>query len=346
MMGTEKKITAAITGVGGYVPDYILDNDELSRMVDTNDEWIMTRIGIKTRHILKGEGIGTSYMGVRAVRELLEKTGTDPMEVDLVICATVTPDMHFPSTANLISYKCGIMNAYAFDMSAACSGFLFALQTGAQYVMNGMKKVVVVGADKMSSIVNYKDRATAPIFGDGAGAVLLEPNSEGLGVQDADLHSDGGGFIHLHMKAGGSAYPASKETLRRGWHTIYQEGQAVFKAAVSKMAESAMEIMKRNDLSADDIRYLVPHQANLRIIDATARRMGLSADKCMLNIQRYGNTTAATLPLCLWDYESRLRKGDNLIFAAFGGGYTWGALYLKWAYDGAIPNLCPETRGN
>lgn len=336
----EKKITAAITGVGGYVPDYILDNEELSRMVDTNDEWIMSRIGIKTRHILKGDGIGTSYMGIRAVRELLEKTGTDPLDVELVICATVTPDMFFPSTANLISYKCGIMKAFAFDVSAACSGFLFALQTGAKYIEGGMKKVIVIGADKMSSIVNYKDRSTSPIFGDGAGAVLLEPSTDGLGVLDADLHSDGGGFIHLHMKAGGSAYPASRETLKRGWHTIYQEGQAVFKAAVSKMAEAALEVMKRNGLTADNISYLVPHQANLRIIDATARRMGLPADKCMINIERYGNTTGATLPLCLWDYESRLKKGDNLILAAFGGGYTWGALYLKWAYDGALPHKC------
>ena len=338
----KNKITAAITGVGGYVPDYVLDNEELSRMVDTTDEWIMARIGIKTRHILKGEGIGTSYMGIRAVRELLEKTNTDPMDVDLVICATVTPDMFFPSTANLISYKCGIMNAFAFDISAACSGFLFALQTGSKYIEGGLKKVIVVGADKMSSIVNYKDRSTSPIFGDGAGAVLLEPNVEGMGIQDADLHSDGGGFIHLHMKGGGSAYPASRETLRRGWHYVYQEGQSVFKAAVSRMADSASEIMKRNNLTSDDIRFLVPHQANLRIIDATARRMGLSAEKCMINIQRYGNTTAATLPLCLWDYESRLKKDDNLIFAAFGGGYTWGALYLKWAYDGNTPNKCGD----
>ncbi len=334
----ENKITAAITGVGGYVPDYILDNEELSRMVDTTDEWIMTRIGIKTRHILKGEGIGTSYMGIRAVRDLLEKTNTDPADIQVVICATVTSDMSFPSTANLISYQCGIMNAFAFDVSAACSGFLFALQTGAQYVMNGMKKVIVIGADKMSSIVNYKDRATCPIFGDGAGAVLLEPNTEGFGIRDANLHSDGGGFIHLHMKGGGSAYPASKETLKRGWHTIYQEGQPVFKAAVSRMSEAALEVMARNGLTSDDIRYLVPHQANMRIIDATARRMGLPADKCMVNIQQYGNTTAATLPLCLWDYERKLRRGDNLILAAFGGGYTWGALYLKWAYDGNLPN--------
>lgn len=306
----EKKITAAITGVGGFLPDYVLDNEELSRMVDTSDEWIMTRIGIKTRHILKGDGIGTSYMGVRAVRELLEKTNTDPMDVDLLICATVTPDMFFPSTANLISYKCGIMNAFAFDLSAACSGFLFALQTAAKYIEGGMKKVIVVGADKMSSIINYKDRATSPIFGDAAGAVLLEPDTEGFGLVDSDLHSDGGGFIHLHMKAGGSAYPATKDTIRKGWHYVYQEGQAVFKAAVSRMADAASLVMKRNDLTADDIRYLVPHQANLRIIDATARRMGLPPEKCMINIDRYGNTTAATIPLCLWDYESRLKKGE------------------------------------
>lgn len=329
-----EKITAAITGVGGYVPDYILDNEELSRMVDTSDEWIMSRIGIKTRHILKGEGIGTSYMGAKAVKDLLEKTNTDPSEIQLIICATVTPDMFFPSTANIISYKAGINNAFAFDVSAACSGFLFALQTGAKYIEGGMKKVIVVGADKMSSIVNYKDRSTCPIFGDGAGAVLLEPNTEGMGILDSILQSDGGGALHLHMKAGGSAYPASKETLRRGWHYIYQEGQAVFKAAVSKMADVSVEIMEKNHLTADDIRFLVPHQANLRIIDATARRMGLPADKCMINIQRYGNTTGATLPLCLWDYESRLKKGDNLILAAFGGGFTWGAIYLKWAYDG------------
>ncbi len=329
------KTTAAITGVGGYVPDYILDNEELSRMVDTSDEWIMTRIGIKTRHILKGDGIGTSYMGAKAVTELLEKTNTDPSEIQLLICATVTPDMFFPSTANIISHKCGIKNAFAFDISAACSGFLFALETASKYVESGMiKKAIVVGADKMSSIVNYKDRATCPIFGDGAGAVMLEPTEEGVGIMDAILRSDGGGALHLHMKGGGSAYPPSSETIRKGWHYVYQEGQAVFKAAVSNMADVSVEIMEKNNLTADDIRFLVPHQANLRIIDATARRMGLSADKCMVNIQRYGNTTAATLPLCLWDYESRLKKGDNLVLAAFGGGFTWGAIYLKWAYDG------------
>lgn len=330
-----RKITAAITGVGAYLPDYILDNFELSKMVDTSDEWIMTRIGIKTRHILKGEGLGTSYLGEHAVRDLLEKTGVDPLDIDMLICATVTPDMFFPSTANLICYRAGLKNAFGFDISAACSGFLFALNTGAQFIMNGTyKKVIVVGADKMSSIIDYEDRNTCPIFGDGAGAVLLEPNKEGLGVQDAILHSDGGGAQHLYMKAGGSAYPSTIETVTNRWHYVHQEGQAVFKAAVSNMADVAVEVMERNHLSPDDIRFLVPHQANLRIIEATAHRMGLAKDKCMINIDKYGNTTAGTLPICLWDYESRLKKGDNLIMATFGGGYTWGAMYLKWAYDG------------
>lgn len=328
------KVTAAITGVGGYLPDYILDNFELSRMVDTSDEWIMTRIGIKTRHILKGEGVGTSYMGSKAVTELLEKTNTNPDDIQLVICATITPDMLFPSTANLIAYKAGINNAFAFDMSAACSGFLFALQTAVKYVEGGFKKVIVVGADKMSSIVNYEDRSTSPIFGDGAAAVLVEPNNEGLGFQDAILHSDGGGSIHLNLKAGGSAYPATKETVAKKWHYIYQEGQAVFKAAVSNMGETTLSLMERNKLTADDIDYLVPHQANLRIIDATARRIGLPAEKCLINIEKYGNTTGATLPLCMWDFESRFKKGDTMILTAFGGGFTWGSIYLKWAYDG------------
>ncbi len=329
------KITAAITGVGAYLPDYILDNFELSRMVDTSDEWIMTRIGIKTRHILKGEGLGTSYLGEHAVRDLLEKTNTDPLDVDMIICATVTPDMFFPSTANLIAHKTGLKNAFGYDMSAACSGFLFALTTASKIVESGfVKKAIVVGADKMSSIVDYEDRSTCPIFGDGAGAVLVEPNTEGLGLLDADLHSDGGGAQHLYMKAGGSAYPPTIETVQNKWHHIHQEGQAVFKAAVSNMGDVSTAIMERNHLSIDDIAYLVPHQANMRIIDATAKRIGLPADKCMINIEKFGNTTAATLPLCLWDYESRLKKGDNLILATFGGGYTWGAAYLKWAYDG------------
>ena len=329
------KITAAISGVGAFLPNYILDNDELSRMVDTSDEWIMSRIGIKTRHILKGESLGTSYLGEHAVKDLLEKTAVDPMDIDLVICATVTPDMFSPSTANLICHKVGMKKAFGFDISAACSGFLFALVTASKYIESGTyKKVIVVGADKMSSIINYEDRNTCPIFGDGAGAVLLEPNKEGLGILDASLHSDGGGGQHLYMKAGGSAYPATAETVANKWHYVHQEGQAVFKAAVSNMADVSVEIMERNHLTPDDIRYLVPHQANLRIIDATAHRMGLPREKCMINIHKYGNTTAGTLPICLWDYESRLKKGDNLILATFGGGFTWGSVYLKWAYDG------------
>lgn len=327
------KITAAITGVGAYLPDYILDNEELSQMVDTTDEWIMTRIGIKTRHILKGEGLGTSYMGERAVKQLLEKTGADPLDIQLVICATVTPDMQFPSTANLIAHKAGLKNAYAYDISAACSGFLFALNTAAKMIESGAyNKIIVVGADKMSSIIDYSDRSTCPIFGDGAAAVLMEPNSEGYGLIDASLHSDGGGAVHLYMKAGGSAYPSSFETVEKKQHYVHQEGQPVFKAAVANMADVAIEVMKRNDLDPEDIRYLVPHQANMRIIDAVANRMGLEKEKCMINIQKYGNTTAATLGLCLWDYENELRRGDNLILAAFGGGFTWGAIYLKWAY--------------
>ena len=331
-----KKTTAAITGVGGYLPKYILDNFELSRMVDTSDEWIMSRIGIKKRHILKGEGKGTSNMAAKAVLDLLEKTSVDPMDIDLVICATVTPDMFFPSTANIVCDKVGMKKAFAFDMSAACSGFLFGLQTAAAFIESGKyQKVILIGADKMSSIIDYTDRTTCPIFGDGAGAVLLEPNKNGFGLIDAMLHSDGAGGKHLHMKAGGSVYPATEETVKNGWHYVYQEGPAVFKAAVSHMADTAVALMQKNNLTADDISFLVPHQANLRIIDATANRMGIPKDKCMINITEYGNTTAATLPLCLWDYERRLKIGDNLIFASFGGGFTWGAIYLKWAYDGA-----------
>ncbi len=330
-----KKITAAITGVGKYLPDYILTNDELSQMVDTSDEWIMTRIGIKTRHILKGEGLGTSYLGSRAVHDLLKKSGTNPLDIDLVICATISPDMFFPSTANIIADEVGCSNAFCFDLAAACSGFLFALTTASKYIeAGGYKKIVVVGADKMSSIVDYTDRNTCPIFGDGAAAVLLEPCTTGHGIIDTSLHSDGSGIQHLYMKGGGSRYPASEETLKNKWHFIHQDGQSVFKAAVSNMADVAASIMERNNLKSSDIRYLVPHQANLRIIDATANRMGITRDKCMINIQRCGNTTAATIPLCLSDYENVLRKGDNLILASFGGGYTWGSIYLKWAYDG------------
>ena len=322
--------------IGQYLPDYILTNEELSTMVDTTDEWIMSHIGVKTRHILKGEGVGSSYMGARAVINLLDKAGVDPMEVDLVICATVTPDMFFPSTGNLIADQAGCKNAFAYDVSAACSGFLFALTTGAKFIESGScKKVVVVGADKMSTIVDYTDRSTCPIFGDGAAAVLLEPNTEGYGVLDEILRSDGSGELQLYMKAGGSRYPASIETVQNNWHTIMWDGHAVFKAAVSKMADVSVEIMERNNLTSDDIRYLVPHQANLRIIDATARRMGLDHDKCMINIDRNGNTTAATIPSCLYDYEKELKPGDNLILSAFGGGYTWGAIYVKWAYDGS-----------
>lgn len=330
------KITAAITGVGQYLPDYILTNEELSRMVDTNDEWIMSHVGIKTRHILKGEGVGTSYMGARAVTALLDKTGIDPMDIDVVICATITPDMFFPSTGNLIADQAGCKNAFAYDVSAACSGFLFALTTGAKFIEAGShKKVIVVGADKMSSIVDYTDRSTCPIFGDGAAAVLLEPSTEGYGVIDSILHSDGSGERQLYMKAGGSRYPASEETVANNWHTISWDGRAVFKAAVSKMADVSVEMMQKHNLSADDIRFLVPHQANMRIIDSTAQRMGLSADKCMINIERNGNTTAATIPSCLCDYEKELCPGDNLILTSFGGGYTWGSIYVKWAYDGS-----------
>ncbi|MFI3285689.1 MAG: beta-ketoacyl-ACP synthase III [Rikenellaceae bacterium] len=338
------KTIAAITGVGSYLPDYLLTNDELSRMVDTTDEWIMTRIGIKTRHILKGEGLGTSYMGARAVANLLKKTNTNPLDVDLVICATITPDMLFPSTANIIADETGCKNAFAYDILAACSGFLFALVTATKFIETGSyKRVVVVGADKMSSIVDYTDRKTCPIFGDGAAAVLLEPTQDGMGVKDSLLHSDGSGIQHLYMKAGGSRCPASIESVENNWHTITQDGQSVFKAAVTNMADVAAEVMERNRLTSEDIRFLVPHQANLRIIDATARRMGIGREKCMINIDRCGNTTAATIPLCLSDYENVLRRGDNLVLASFGGGYTWGSVYVKWAYDGdQVPDIEPE----
>ena len=327
------KINASITGIHGYLPEHILTNDELSTMMDTSDEWIMTRIGIKTRHILKGEGLGTSDMGTEAVKGLLEKTNTKPEEIDLLICATVTPDMQFPATANVIADKVGIRNAFNFDINAACSGFLYALETGSKYIESGKyKKVVVVGADKMSSIVDYTDRTVAPIFGDAAGAVLLEPDFDGFGIQDSILQSDGVGRVHLHQKAGGSVKPASHETIDAREHYIYQEGQAVFKWAVSKMADVSVEMMKRHDINPEDLAWLVPHQANMRIIEATAKRMGIDKNQVMINIQKYGNTTAGTLPLCLWDYEKQLKKGDKVILAAFGGGFTWGAMYLKWAY--------------
>ena len=329
-----QKISAAITAVGGYVPEFRMTNKILETLVDTNDEWIKSRTGIEERRILKGEGLGSSDMGAEAVKELLTKRGIDPTEIDCVVCATVTPDMVFPATANLICDKTGMVNAFGYDLSAACSGFLFALTTGAAYIESGRyKKVVVVGVDKMSAIIDYSDRTTCIIFGDGGGAVLLEANEEGNGVLDSIMKSDGSGAKHLHMKAGGSVKPATIETVTNKEHFVYQEGQAVFKFAVKGMADVGYELMERNQLTADDIAWLVPHQANLRIIDATASRMNLPKEKVMINIQKYGNTTAGTLPLCLWDWENQLKKGDNIILASFGGGFTWGATLIKWAYD-------------
>ncbi|MFI5172059.1 MAG: beta-ketoacyl-ACP synthase III [Chitinophagales bacterium] len=328
------KPLAAITGVFGYVPEYRLTNAELEKMVDTSDEWIMTRTGIKERRILKGEGLATSDMAVEAVKGLLEKTGNKATDIELLIVATTTPDMQFPATANITCDKLGCGHILSFDISAACSGFLYALTTGAQFIETGMfKKVVVVGSDKMSSIINYSDRTTCVIFGDGAGAVMLEPNYEGLGIIDSVLKTDGSGRQFLHQKAGGSLKPATHATVDSMEHTVYQEGKTVFKFAVKNMADVAEEIMKRNNLTSDDIAWLVPHQANLRIIDATAERMGLSKDKVMVNIEKYGNTTAGTLPLCLWEWEPKLKKGDNIVLAAFGGGFTWGATLVKWAYN-------------
>lgn len=328
-----EKIHAAITGVGAGIPDYILTNHEIAKMVDTSDEWIMSRIGIKERHILRESGTGASDVGALAVKDLLEKTGTSPDDVDMVICATVTPDMVFPATANIISDKVGIKNAFSFDLNAGCSGFLFALATASKYVESGThKKVIVVGAEKMSSIVDYTDRNTCPIFGDGAAAVLLEPTTENFGVMDCILRTDGVGRKHLHQKAGGSVKPASHETVDAREHFIYQEGQAVFKYAVSNMADAAVEMMNRHNVTPETLAWLVPHQANMRIIEATARRMGIKKEQVMINIERFGNTTAATLPLCLWEWESKLKKGDNIILAAFGAGFTWGSIYLKWAY--------------
>jgi len=326
------KITAAITGVQGYVPEKVMTNFDLEKIIDTTDEWITTRTGIKERHIL--ENGATSDMGAAAVQQLLEKKGVDPLEIDLVICGTVTPDHPFPSTANIISDKTGMKNAWSFDVNAACSGFLYALTTGSQFIETGKyKKVIVIGADKMSSIIDYEDRATCVIFGDGGGAVLLEPNTEGLGVIDSILHSDGSGRKYLVQPAGGSLNPPTHETVEKRMHYVHQEGQAVFKFAVTNMADVSAAIMEKNNLSSDDVNWLVPHQANLRIIDATANRMGLTKEKVMINIQKYGNTTAGTLPLCLWDWEKQLKKGDNIILSAFGGGFTWGAIYLKWAYN-------------
>ncbi|MFO0268015.1 MAG: beta-ketoacyl-ACP synthase III [Cyclobacteriaceae bacterium] len=328
------KTRAAITGVGGFVPDYVLSNKELETMVDTTDEWITSRTGIKERRILKGENQGVSVMGAAAVRDLLAKTKVDPKEIDCIIFATVTPDMVFPASANLVAAEVGATNAFSFDVSAACSGFLYALSAGAGFISSGMyKKVIVIGGDKMSSILDYTDRTTCIIFGDGAGCVLLEPTTEEVGILDAELKSDGSGAPYLHMKAGGSRMPASHETVDKRLHYVYQEGSTVFKFAVTNMAEVAGEIVERNHLKPEDIAWLVPHQANKRIIDATAQRAGITEDKLMMNIARYGNTTAGTLPLLLWDYEKKLKKGDNLVLAAFGGGFTWGAMLVRWAYN-------------
>lgn len=330
-----EKINAVITGVGGYVPDYILDNEELSRMVDTSDEWIMTRIGVKERHILNEEGLGTSYMARKAAKQLMQKTNTNPDDVDLVIVATSTPDYAFPSTASILCEKLGLKNAFAFDLQAACSGFLFLMETAANFIRSGRyKKVIIVGADKMSSIVDYTDRATCPIFGDGAAAFMLEPTTEDYGILDSKLRTDGKGLPFLHLKAGGSVCPPSYFTVDNQMHYIYQEGRTVFKYAVSNMSDITAEVAARNNLSKEDIDWIIPHQANMRIIDAVAHRMEVPIDKILINIDRYGNTSAATLPLCIWDYEDKLKKGDNLIFTAFGAGFTWGAVYVKWAYDG------------
>jgi len=324
---------AAITGVQGYVPEHVLTNKELETIVDTNDEWIRSRTGIEERRILKGEGKGTSVMGIEAVRGLLEKTNTSPDEIELVICATVTADMQFPDTANIIADEVGIKNAFCYDINAACSGFIYALTTAARFIEAGAhKKVIVVGADKMSSIVDYTDRSTCIIFGDGAGAVLLEADTEGYGMVDALLKSDGAGRVYLHQKAGGSAYPATKETVERREHFVFQNGRPVFKAAVSGMADVVDQVIKRNGLSPDDINWLVPHQANRRIIESVAKMLDFPMERVMMNIHKYGNTTAATIPLCLWEWENQLKKGDNVVLTAFGGGFTWGAVYLKWKY--------------
>lgn len=327
------KIHAAITAVNGWVPDYIMDNHELEKFVDTNDEWIQTRTGIKERRILKGEGKGVSDIMVPAIEGLLKKRGISASEIDLIICATTTPDFVFPATANVVADRIGAINAWGYDVSAACSGFLFSLVTGAQFIETGkFKKVLVVGADKMSSILNYQDRATCIIFGDGGGCVLLEPNEEGLGIQDSLTKSDGSGRAYLHQKAGGSVKPATHETVDAREHYVFQEGKTVFKFAVTNMANACVEIMERNHLKAEDITWLVPHQANRRIIEATRERMGIPEDRVTINIDKYGNTTNGTIPLCLWEWEDKFKKGDNIILAAFGGGFTWGSIYLKWAY--------------
>jgi len=329
-----RNFNAVITGVGGYVPDKIVTNDDICKLVDTSDEWITTRTGIKERRMLDGKEAGASFMGVKAVKELLKKTGTKPEEVDAIICSTSTPDYILPATATLIAEKCGIKNAFAYDLSAACSGFIFALVNAAGLVESGRyKKVIVVAAEKMTSITNYEDRATCPLFGDAAAAVMLEPTTEDVGLIDAVMHTDGSGLPHLHMKAGGSVHPASHETIDRREHFVYQEGQAVFKMAVTKLVESCEEMQTRNHLSAEDVTWVVPHQANMRIIDAIVRHMQVPIEKVMVNIQKYGNTSSASIPVCLWEWEEKLKKGDVLILSAFGAGYSWGGIYLKWGYD-------------
>ena len=330
-----EKINAVITGVGGYVPEYVLNNEELSRMVDTNDEWIMTRIGVKERRILNEEGLGSSYMARKAARQLMQRTNSDPDSIDLVIVSTSTPDYHFPSTASILCDKLGLKNAFAFDLQAACCGFLYTLETAASFIASGRhKKIIVVGADKMSSMVDYSDRSTCPIFGDAAGAVMVEATTEDCGIMDSILRTDGKGLPFLHMKAGGSVCPPSYFTIDNKMHFIHQEGRTVFKYAVSYMSEVTAKLAEKHGLNKDNIDWVVPHQANMRIIDAVAKRLEVPMDKVMVNIQRYGNTSAATLPLCLWDYESKLKKGDNILFTAFGAGFTYGAVYVKWGYDG------------
>lgn len=330
-----ERLNAVITGVGGYVPDYVLTNEEISRMVDTTDEWIMTRIGVRERRILNEEGLGTSYMARKAAKQLLQRTKTNPDEIDLVIVATSTPDYAFPSIASILCDKLGLKNAFAYDMQAACCGFLYLMETAACFIRSGCyKKVIIVGADKMSAITDYTDRTTCPIFGDGAGAFLLEPTTEDVGIMNAILRTDGKGLPFLHMKAGGSVCPPSYFTVDNKMHYIYQEGRTVFKYAVSNMSNVSAEIVKKNHLDKDEIDWVIPHQANMRIIDAVANRLELPIEKVLINIDHYGNTSAATLPLCIWDYESKLKKGDNMIFTAFGAGFTWGAVYVKWGYDG------------
>lgn len=331
------KINAVITGIGGYVPDYVLNNEELSRMVDTSDEWIMTRVGIKERHILTEEGLGTSYMARKAAKQLIKKTGVDPDTIDALIVTTTTPDYKFPSTASIVLGKLGLKNAFAFDLEAACCGFLYTLDMAASMIQSGRyKKIIVIGADKMSSLIDYQDRATCVLFGDGAGAVLVEATEEeGVGVQNSYLRTDGKGLPFLHMKAGGSVCPASHFTVDHRLHYLYQEGRTVFRYAVTDMSDDVATIMERNGLSADDVKWVVPHEANLRIIEAVTKRVGIPMEKVMVNIQRYGNTSAATIPLALWDYEKELKKGDNIVFTAFGAGFVHGASFYKWAYDGA-----------